>query len=61
MSNVCEEHSISYINMSSRQETFALHMPSQDEIKSQIHTEENHRKLVEELVFKNLDVFAIKD
>ena len=36
-------------------------MPSQDEIKSQIHTEENHRKLVEELVFKNLDVFAFKD
>ena len=61
MSNVCEEHSISHINRSSRQETSAMHMPSQDEIKSQIHTEENHRKLVEELVFKNLDVFAFKD
>ena len=61
MSNVCEEHSISHISRSSRQETSALHMPSQDEIKSQIHTEENHRKLVEELVFKNLDVFAFKD
>ena len=61
MSNVCEEHSISHINRSSRQETSTLNMPSQDEIKSQIHTEENHRKLVEELVFKNLDVFAFKD
>ena len=48
MSNVCEEHSIIYINRSSRQETSALHMPSQDDIKSQIYTEENHRKLVEE-------------
>ena len=61
MSNVCEEHSISHINRSSRQETSTLNMPSQEEIKSQIHTEENHRKLVEELVFKNLDVFAFKD
>ena len=48
-------------NRSSRQETSPLHMPSQDEIKSQIHTEENHRKLVEELFFKNLDVFAFRD
>ena len=61
MSYVCEEHTISNISRSSRQELSALHKPTQDEIKSQIHTEGNHRKLVEELVFKNLDVFAFKD
>ena len=48
MSNVFEEHSISNINRASRQEPSALHMPTQDEIKSQIHPEENHRKLGEE-------------
>ena len=36
-------------------------MPYQDEIKFQIHTEVNHRKLGEELVFKNLDESAFKD
>ena len=61
MSYVCEEHSISNISRASRQESSALHMPYQDEIKFQIHTEVNHRKLVEELVFKNLDESAFKD
>ena len=36
-------------------------LPSQDGIKSQIHTDESHRSIVENLVLNNLDVFAFKD
>ena len=61
MSNACEEHNISNVNRTSRHEISFSSMPSRDEIISQIHTEENHSKVVEELVFKNLDVFAFKD
>ena len=61
MSNVCEEHSISNVNRTSRHEMPTSSKPSKDEIKSQIHTEENHRMAVEDLVFKNLDMFAFKD